>query len=84
MMFHRVDVYVITLSLFTALASMGAKAPRHFNFPVGENNVFVDDFIIFSCLICQLKVVVRACYGAYFIAHVFENLGPNFVSGRLA
>ena len=30
------------------------------------------------------KVVDRACYGAYFVAHVFKYLAPNFVSGRPA
>ena len=29
------------------------------------------------------KVVVRACYGAYLVAHVFKYLAPNFVSGDL-
>ena len=29
-----------------------------------------------------LNVVVRVCYGAYFIAHVFKYLAPNSVSGR--
>ena len=29
-----------------------------------------------------VKVVVRACYGACFAAHVFKYLAPNFVSGR--
>ena len=32
----------------------------------------------------QIKVVVRACYQAYFVGHVFKYLGPNFVSGRPA
>ena len=32
----------------------------------------------------DLKVIVRACYGAYFVAHVFEYLAPNFASGRPA
>ena len=32
----------------------------------------------------KLKVVVRACHGAYFVAHVFKYLAPNFVSGRPA
>ena len=32
----------------------------------------------------HLKVVVHACYGAYFVAHIFKYLGPNFVSGRPA
>ena len=31
-----------------------------------------------------VKVVVRACYGAYFVAHISKYLVPNFVSGRLA
>ena len=31
-----------------------------------------------------LKVVVSACYGAYFVAHVFKYMAPNFVSGRPA
>ena len=30
----------------------------------------------------RLKVVVRACCRAYFVAHVVRNLAPNFVSGR--
>ena len=30
------------------------------------------------------KVVVRACHGTYFVAHVFKYLAPNFVSGRPA
>ena len=30
----------------------------------------------------NFKVVVRACYGAYFVAHVLKYLPPNFVSGR--
>ena len=30
----------------------------------------------------RLKVVVRACYGAYFVAQVFKYLAPNFVSER--
>ena len=29
-----------------------------------------------------VKVVVRACHAAYFVAHVFKYLAPNFVSGR--
>ena len=29
-----------------------------------------------------LKVVVCACYGAYFVAHIFKYLAPNFASGR--
>ena len=29
------------------------------------------------------KVVVCACCGAYFVAHVFKYLAPNFVSGML-
>ena len=32
----------------------------------------------------RLKVVVRACYGAYFVAQVFKYLAPNFVCGRPA
>ena len=32
----------------------------------------------------NLKVVVRACYGAYFVAHIFKYLVPNFVSERPA
>ena len=32
----------------------------------------------------DLKVVVRARYGAYFVAHVFKYLVPNFASGRPA
>ena len=32
----------------------------------------------------MLKVVVRACYGAYFVAHIFKYLAPNFASGRPA
>ena len=28
----------------------------------------------------HFKVAVRACYGAYFVAHVFKYLAPNFVS----
>ena len=35
-------------------------------------------------LICCFKVVVRACYGAYFVAHDFTYLAPNFVSGKPA
>ena len=31
-----------------------------------------------------IKVVVRAFYGAYFVAHVFKYLAPSFVSGRPA
>ena len=31
-----------------------------------------------------IKVVIRACYGAYFVAHVFKYLALNFVSGRPA
>ena len=30
----------------------------------------------------MVKVVVRDFYGAYFVAHVFKYLAPNFVSGR--
>ena len=29
------------------------------------------------------KVVVRACYGAYFVVHVFKYLAPNLFSGDL-
>ena len=29
-----------------------------------------------------MKVVVRACYAAYFDAHAFKHLAPNFVSGK--
>ena len=29
------------------------------------------------------KVVVRACYRAYLVAHIFNYLAPNFVSGDL-
>ena len=29
-----------------------------------------------------IKAVVRACYGAYFVAHVSKYLVPKFVSGR--
>ena len=32
----------------------------------------------------HLEVVVRACYGAYSVAHVFKYLASNFVSGRPA
>ena len=32
----------------------------------------------------NLKVVVRACYGAFLVAHVFKYLAPNFVSGKPA
>ena len=32
----------------------------------------------------RLLFVVRACYGAYFVAHVLKYLAPNFVSGRPA
>ena len=28
-----------------------------------------------------IKVVVYACYGAYFVGHIFKYLAPNFVSG---
>ena len=31
-----------------------------------------------------VKVVVRACYGANFVAHIFKYLAPNFASGRTA
>ena len=34
--------------------------------------------------IAKVKVAVRACHGAYFVAHVFKYLAPNFVSGRPA
>ena len=37
-----------------------------------------------SSRVFRLKVVVRACYGAYFVAHVFKYLMANFVSGRPA
>ena len=31
---------------------------------------------------CMLiNVVVRACYGAYIVAHIFKYLAPNFASG---
>ena len=30
------------------------------------------------------KVVVHACYRAYLVAHVFQYLAQNFVSGRPA
>ena len=33
-------------------------------------------------LILCFKVVVRSCYGAYFVAHVSKYLTPNFVSGK--
>ena len=33
-------------------------------------------------LIFCFKVVVRACYEAYFVVHVFKYLAPNFVSGK--
>ena len=32
----------------------------------------------------KLKVVVRACCGAYSVAHVLKYLVPNFVFGRPA
>ena len=35
-------------------------------------------------MIKSFKVVVRACYEAYFVVHVFKYLSSNFVSGRLA
>ena len=35
-------------------------------------------------LYVTLKVVVRACYRAYFVAHVFAYLVPDFISGRPA
>ena len=41
---------------------------------------FVGDTIVL--LSYQVKVVVRACYGTYVVAHVFKYLAPNFVSGR--
>ena len=41
---------------------------------------FIGDTIVL--LSYQVKVVVRACYGAYVVAHVFKYLAPNFVSGR--
>ena len=34
--------------------------------------------LIFCC-----KVVRDSCHRAYFVAHVFKYLGPNFVSGNL-
>ena len=37
-----------------------------------------------SCVKRTIKVVVRACYEAYFVAHVFKYLPPKFVSGRPA
>ena len=30
----------------------------------------------------RVKVVVRACYWAHFVAHAFKHLLPTFVSGR--
>ena len=33
-------------------------------------------------LIFCFKVVVCACYGAYFVAYVFKYLAQNFVSGN--
>ena len=35
-------------------------------------------------LIFCFKVVVHACYGAHFVAHVFKYFGSNFVSGKPA
>ena len=35
-------------------------------------------------LIFCFKVVVRACYGAYFVAHVFKYFVSKFVSGKPA
>ena len=32
----------------------------------------------------RFRVVVRACYGANFVAQDFKYLAPNFVSGRPA
>ena len=32
---------------------------------------------------CQVKVVVLACYGAYFVAHVFKYLAPNSVMSNV-
>ena len=32
----------------------------------------------------NIKVVVCACHGAYFVAHVIKYLAPNFVSERPA
>ena len=32
----------------------------------------------------MIKVVVRACYGAFLVAHVFKYLAPNLVFGRPA
>ena len=37
-----------------------------------------------SVLFLRFKVVVRACYGAYFVKHIFKYLAPNFASGRPA
>ena len=32
----------------------------------------------------DLKVVVHACYGTYFVAHIFKYLAPDFASVRPA
>ena len=40
--------------------------------------------MVVSMLFCTLKVVDRACHGAYFVAHVSKYLVPNVVSGRPA
>ena len=47
-----------------------------------ERHLLIAAFII-GLIINDFKVVVRACYGAYFLAQVFKYLAPNFVSGDL-
>ena len=63
-----------------------AAAPRF-----GHSNVVFSLFLVtniksylLSIISRNLKVVVRACYGAYFVAYVFRYLAPDFVSGRPA
>ena len=46
-----------------------------------ESLAYVSQQVLFTHELL-VKVVVRACYGAYFVAHIFKNLARNFVSGR--
>ena len=37
----------------------------------------------FFCLVFKFKVVARACYGVYFVVHVFKYLASNLFPGDL-
>ena len=65
------------------------------NFPIWPPCFSLGDRLSWDCLwqisasliveqMWIFEVVVRACYEAYFVAHIFKYLAPNFASGRPA